>query len=79
MMTRVHNPVHCICQDGLTKKNRIILRSFIPENLAEMITLFPVPFEMREQHLKTLKQKGWGDIKKNSVHYVTSQLLKTVM
>ena len=64
MMTSVRDPVHCICQDGLTRKNGIILRSFIPESPAEMITLFPVPFEMREQHLKTLEQKGWGEIKK---------------
>ena len=63
MMTNIRDPVHCISQDGLKRKNGITLRSFIPENLAEIIALFPAPFKMREQYLKVLEQKGWGKIK----------------
>ena len=69
-MTSVYDPVHCISQDGLTRKNGITLQSFISENLAEMIMLLPVPFKMKKQHLKALEQKVWGD-KKNQIWYLT--------
>ena len=31
----------------------------------DLITIYPVPFEMKKKHIKTLEQRGWGKIQKN--------------
>ena len=64
LMTSVRDPVHALCQDGLERKDNIKITTTIPQQPAELITLFPVPFEMGEQQLRSLERRGWGAIKK---------------
>ena len=68
-MKSVRDPVHAICQHGLKREGGITITTTIPQQPAELITLFPVPFEMGERELKTLERRGWGTIKK--IHFGT--------
>ena len=65
MMDETWNIIHCICTDGYKTKNGIKIKTEYPSQPANLITLYPILFEMTEQHLGTLKSKGWGKIEKN--------------
>ena len=62
MMGETREIVHCLCRDGFETKNGIMIKTEYPSQPDDLITLFPVPFEMTEQHLKVLENKGWGKI-----------------
>ena len=72
LMKSVRDPVHAICQYGLKREGGITITTTIPQQPAELITLFPVPFEMGERELKTLERRGWGTIKK--IHFGTLRI-----
>ena len=56
--------VHFFCMDGYTTPDGITLKSEIPEQPADLINLYPVPFEMEERHIKSLEERGFGKIQK---------------
>ena len=62
VMGEIREIVHCICCNGLETKNGIRIKTEYPSQPDDLITLYPVPFEMTEQHLKALESKGWGKI-----------------
>ena len=62
MMGETREIVHCICCNGFETKNGIKIKTEYPSQPDDLITLYPVPFEMTDQHLKALESKGWGKI-----------------
>ena len=64
MLGETRKVVHISCMDGYTTPDGITLKTEIPQQPADLITLYPVPFEMEEKHIRTLEQRGWGKIQK---------------
>ena len=57
--------IQCLYNDGYETYNGIKIGNEYPSQPADLITLHLVPFEMTEQHLETLENKGWEKIEKN--------------
>ena len=64
MMGEAKDIVHAICSDGYTTIDDITIKSYTPQQPTDLITLYPVPFEMTETHLRALEKRGWGKIEK---------------
>ena len=62
MLGKTRELVHVVCSKGYTTPDGLTLKSEIPQQPADMITLFPVPFEMEDSHIRILEKKGWGKI-----------------
>ena len=54
MLGETKEVVYILCSDGYTTPDGITLKSEIPQQPVDMITLYPVPFEMEENHMKIL-------------------------
>ena len=75
MMGEAKDIVHATCSDGYTTTNDITIKSYIPQQPADLITLYPVPFEMTETHLCGLERRGWGKIEK--ITFANYDIIKT--
>ena len=64
MMGEPKDIVHAIGSDGYTTEDRVTIQSQIPQQSTNMITLYPVPFEMTETHLHILEKRGWEKMEK---------------
>ena len=67
MLGETREVVHILCMDGHTTPDGITLKTEIPQQPADLITLYPVSFEMEEKHIKTFEQRGWAKDSKNYV------------
>ena len=65
MMGEAKDIVHAICSDGsYTNTDDVTIKSYVPQQPADRITLYPVPFKMTEAHLCALEKCGWEKIEK---------------
>ena len=58
MMGEAKDIVHVICSDGYTTTDDVTIKSYILQQPVDLITLYPVPFEMTETHLRGLERRG---------------------
>lgn len=56
--------VLAICRQGYEAKTGIFIKATKPRQPADIITLFPVPFEMEANHIFILEKRNWGQIEK---------------